>query len=158
MKRVYKTKEKRKLNPGESHSFFILKTIVLPDGAEYFVLCDSHGEKHLLPVCYYKDYPIIINQYYNCHVDKINCQGRIFLEPVHPYYKIGRTYIFISVEIVSLKSKKRNENLYFKVSGESGGYAFLRKKESDDFEVNKSLTCKVIKLKKGKVFVERVEK
>jgi hypothetical protein len=157
MKRVYKSKEKRNLIPGENHSFHVLKCILLPDGYEYFILMDNYGEKHLLPAIYYKDYPILIHSDYTCHVDKINCQGRIFLEPEHPYYKTGKIYNFKFLELMSLTTKKGGEKQYFKMLGENGGNAYLIKKNSIDFDPDNWIKCKIAGIKKAKVFLELMD-
>ncbi len=40
MKKVYTHKEKRKLNVGQIYNFLVIKTIVLPEEEEYFILKD----------------------------------------------------------------------------------------------------------------------
>ena len=50
------------------------------------------------------NYHLKTGQTINCRIDKINCTGKIFIEPEHPYYKLGEIYEFPLVRI----EKKNN--------------------------------------------------
>lgn len=154
MKRIYKTKESRKLIPGEYHNFRVQKIQVLPDGKEYFILVDKYGDKHLLPARYYKGYPIVINSLYICHIDKINCQGRIFLEPVHPYYQIGNVYEFKYDKLLIHVSNKGIRKMYFQLIGETGEYAFLPVQNMEQKFPKGIVKCKISYIKKSKIFLK----
>ncbi|MEI7595575.1 MAG: hypothetical protein WCK02_07500 [Bacteroidota bacterium] len=96
----------------EWYPFKVLKEIDFPDGESMFVLEDPNGYKHLLRQDYYKHYQIKPEQYINCRIDKINCSGRIFLEPEHPIYKEGESYSFnfIAKKII-LNSLNKEEQI-----------------------------------------------
>jgi hypothetical protein len=156
MKRHYKTKEKRQLKPGETYNFHVLKKIAIPNDAEYFVLLDEFGSKHLLPAIYYKKYPIKLKEYYQCHVDKINCQGRIFLEPVHPFYLLNKVYEFEVIGIVTIYSHRDFKAKYYKMAGKNGELAYLAVDLIKGKIQKGVLKCRVSKIKKAKIFLETI--
>ena len=96
---------KIKIKQGKSYPFKISGLIVLPNGNECFILIDPNKVKHLLETKHYLNYKLKPGQTINCRIDKINCTGKIFIEPEHPYYKLGEIYKFPLVRI------DRNENL-----------------------------------------------
>ncbi len=157
MKKVYKYKENRNLKTGDVYKFWIIKKIKFPDGVDYFVMRDPYGEKHLLPARYYRHYNIQTKSYYNCRIDKINCQGRLFFEPEHPFFELGNTYLFYFKKIAVLISKNRNLTQYFLMKSGNGESAYLLynpllKPQKGKFEM-----YKVIKVKKAKIFLQKAE-
>ncbi|MFH2142731.1 MAG: hypothetical protein ABIJ97_09930, partial [Bacteroidota bacterium] len=85
---------------GLYYPFKILKTVVLPDEKEYFVLQAPDEKKHLMLKTYYKDYSNIKEgETVDFKIDRINCNGKLFLEPKHPYLKEGAAYKFTVVEV-----------------------------------------------------------
>jgi len=81
------------LKEGRFYSFLVKNIIEL--GADtYFIMQDPFGDKQLMPIKFYQDYNIKVGETITCKVDKINCSGKIFLEPEHPYYKKGEVYTF----------------------------------------------------------------
>jgi len=156
MKKVYKHKENRNLIPGEIYNFWIIKKIKLPDGNNYFVMRDPYGEKHLLPSKYYDYYNIYPQSYYLCKIDKVNCQGRLFFEPVHPIYIIGNEYFFSFEKIEILISKKQILKEYFKMKGKNGQLAYLPFDPIIKLKKGKLEKYKVVKIRKARIFLERL--
>ena len=72
----------------------ILNKVKLPGDDEYFIIMDPFNQKHLLKTENYERYELNPGKTVLCRVDKINCKGKIFFEPKHPYYQEGETYIF----------------------------------------------------------------
>jgi len=87
-------KENVKLEEGHKYPFKISGIIDLPDGNEYFVLKDPNNVRHLLLTRYYKNFNFQLGKTIQCRIDKINCSGKIYLEPEHPNYKLGYKYDF----------------------------------------------------------------
>lgn len=79
---------------GEWLPFKIHNLVQLQDDAWYFVLQDINGLKHFLPAENYKSYGFKTGDEITCKIDKINCTGRIYLEPKHPCYREGENYYF----------------------------------------------------------------
>ncbi len=83
---------------GHWYNFVVRKEVEMPDGNFAWILVDEEGTQYTLASEYYIDYGINSGDLIQCKVDKINCTGKVYLEPAHPYYKEGRTYDF---EVVS---------------------------------------------------------
>ncbi len=83
-----------KLDEGKTYLFGVLGLVMLQDERAYLILEDPYHIKHLLPSWLYTNYNIEQGQTIKCLVDKINCTGRVYLEPEHPVYSIGCVYIF----------------------------------------------------------------
>jgi hypothetical protein len=80
---------------GRSYLFTISGHIIIPGThVGNWVLTGPGKKKYLLEEQYYTHYHLQIGQRIRCHVDKMNCSGRIFLEPQHPYYVVRKTYDF----------------------------------------------------------------
>jgi hypothetical protein len=79
---------------GEWFPFKVYNLIRLQDEAWYYVLQDINGLKHFMPAQYYAEYGFKVGDEITCKVDRINCTGRLFLEPKHPFYTEGNHYLF----------------------------------------------------------------
>ncbi len=93
------------LKEGQVYSFKIKGITALPDGTECFVLIDPNHIKHLLERKHYLNYHFVVGQSIRCRVDKINCNGKIYVEPLHPFYRIGKKYDFPLTRIEQSKSQ-----------------------------------------------------
>jgi hypothetical protein len=93
----------KKLEEGNSYLFKVYGMVTLQDDRVYLILEDPYSIRHLLPSWYFNRYGIQQGQTITCIVDKINCTGRVYLEPEHPYYTIGSVYEF------QLRTVQRNE-------------------------------------------------
>lgn len=87
-----------KLEEGAWYDFTIVKITSLDD-ERFFVLQTPINTRMLLPVLPYLDYAFKEGQTIRCKVDKVSCTGKIYLEPEHPYYQIGKSYLFPVVEV-----------------------------------------------------------
>lgn len=143
-----------RLEEGQVYPFLILKLISLEPGDNWFVLLDPNGYKILLPEKYYIDYGFKQGQEIRCRVDKINCNGRMYLEPMHPFYKEGEVYLFS----LACKGQKKNildqDEWYFMVRD-----MFDKKWKVRTFSGKlwenppESIECKLKRIKKGKLFL-----
>ena len=93
-----------KFEVNEKYKFTITKKIII-DKEEFFVLTDSKNKEHLLKSSVYSHYNLQLNSKIICKVDKINCNGKIFLEPEHPYLKENKYYNFFVTEIQQMVTK-----------------------------------------------------
>lgn len=78
-----------KLLEEQYYRFKVVKTVTLPDTTENMILMGPDGRKYLLPLTYYKDYDLKDKTEITCRVDKINCRGKVFLEPENPWFSPG---------------------------------------------------------------------
>ena len=157
MKRVYLHKESRRLEVGKVYEFLIVKLIDIPADNQYYVLQDKFLEKHLLLSSYYSDYEFVVGQKIKCHVDKVNCKGQIFLEPLHPAFIIGNTYTFKYIKKLEKIRHKGKFNLYYLMKSQKGYLALLEKMGTNEPQKNTWLKCEVIKIKKAKVYLKNLE-
>lgn len=97
-----------KFEEGIWYSFSISGIVDIPDKGEYYILLHATGRKMLLRTDYYVKYNFVIGQFIQCRVDKVNCTGQVFLEPIHPYYNEGQVYSFEIVRTFSDKDALYN--------------------------------------------------
>ena len=76
---------KSKLKEGDVLNFIIRNKILLQDNQDYFILEDPFGQKHFIEASLYSGYELHTGQVIDCLVDRINCTGRIFLEPYRSF-------------------------------------------------------------------------
>ncbi len=141
------------IEEGKFYPFLILGIVEGVDGEEFFKLADPNGVKHLLKTQWYKKYDLKTGETIICHIDKINCNGRIFIEPEHPFYKLNNIYDFTISGFT-----KRIEGLEVFESAivqDALGNEILIPKEdlSDELSVGEVVKYKVINIKKGKPFI-----
>lgn len=87
------------LKEGIIYPFIVLKDVVLPDGTQAWVLQDIMEQKILLEKLNYRYYDILPGSNIHCRVDKINCSGKVFLEPPHPFYEENKLFEFDIVKL-----------------------------------------------------------
>ncbi len=141
------------LTEGLWYPFIVHNLIQLQDDAWYFVLRDINGLKHFLPAEYYQDYQIKTGDEISCKIDKINCTGRIYLEPRHPHYTEGEIYDFETVKILD------SGNGLILIVKETGGNFIEVSTEGhslDDLKSKKIVQCRVKSIKKGSPILELV--
>ena len=88
-----------KENIGKLYDFTLIAQLNLPDTPElFFQIADSEQNKFLIPSALYQNYGLKIGQAVICRLDRVNCNGEIFFEPLHPYYSEKKTYLFKFIE------------------------------------------------------------
>ncbi len=140
------------LEEGKEYEFYVEKLLPLPDG-KYYILVDNWNRKYLLPQQYYIDYPISVGTNIFCHVNKINCNGKIFLEPRHPIYKINDEDIFTLYELQQ-RIKQRTKEPYYVILAHNQKYdkaVVLNHTEIDLETLPADYKCKVVKVKKAEL-------
>jgi len=139
------------IREGESLDFFVRNKATLQDGKEYFVLLDPNGIKHFIEADPYVNYSIFPGTTIQCMVAKINCTGRIILEPQHPYYKVGQKYLFKVQQI-----EKETDSTRLTLKDHFGNEISLL--ISDDIQseefCGERVYCRIIAIRKGLPEVE----
>jgi len=163
LKKIYKHKTEGYLKQGDLQLFKVIRKITIPTNNEYFVLQDLKGSKHLLPFELYENYDIKINSNIKCKIDKINCIGRVFLEPQHIYYKENEYYKFEYIEEIEIIKKNLKKYKYHKFKGKYNFIVLLAiinnekkflKKEKYNFKINK-ISKSIIYLKYNKAITNK---
>ncbi len=149
------TKTTINFREGQYHQFKIKKHIEISHTEKYFIVEDQAGKKQLLNSDYYKKYKFETGQLINCRIDHINCSGKIFLEPVHPFYAEGENYDFVINEIDYKKNKFEDNILVIRVFDAIGNEALciIENEISDNFTIGQNISCKVERIKKGKLYL-----
>lgn len=151
--------EGKKLIEGEVLSFDYLKIIILSDGNEYMVLEDPYGIRHMVPYIHYQNYGIEPGTKVNCRVDRINCTGRVYLEPEHPFFVIGEIIEF-QVRSVSNLRKGLCDAIVIKVSDVPGNEICCEviNAENCSIQAGEIIEFRIVKIKKGKPILTIVQK
>ncbi|MCD6113647.1 MAG: hypothetical protein J7J86_10350 [Bacteroidales bacterium] len=146
------------LEEGKKYNFKVINKILFPDDNEYFVLQDPFGIKQLLKTKYYKNYNIKINSNIVCKVDKINCTGKIFLEPEHPYYKTGKVYDFDFVKFINKKNNSgNNENIAIVKDIYNNEINLILNSSIKPIHKPEAIKCRIERIKKGKIFLSPID-
>ncbi len=146
------------LTEGEWYLFKIIKRISLDDNESFFVLADKMNYKILLPANYYADYGLKVGQNIKCRVDKINCNGQIFLEPEHPVYAENEKYFFDVIEAGRRKNIIDQDELFFVVKDAFSNKWMVTSTDLDNQNLinSEKIECCVERIKKGKLFLKLV--
>lgn len=94
------------------YPFTIEGELELPDGNECYKLTDPNGIKHILLKSDYRKYGFKSGDIIQCYIDKINCSGRLFFEPEHPFYMTGHCYDFEFTRIEKETDQKAVGQIY----------------------------------------------
>lgn len=142
-------RKKDRYNEKELYSFIVKKETEF-DNETFYVLESEHAVKHLLPKKYYKEYNFEVGDKIKCYVDKINCAGEIFLEPVHPFYKLGKVYDFKVLKAGTLKYKGIVEYGIFVLNKyKKECFIPLTRNKAAEILKAESVKLKLLRIKKG---------
>jgi len=142
----------------KAYRFKIIKKIEIPSDQNYFLLQDPFEYRHLLPEKFYINYGLENQNEILCYVDKINCSGRIFLDPEHPYYRISEIYQFpfYGKKIITTRHGDSKKMLVVKDIFNNECYAEASVEQwTDDFNPA-YLYCRVVRIKKARLMLEYV--
>lgn len=134
------------------YQFTLLKKINWEEN-DYFVIRSEWNSKHMLPVRYYHRYGFSFGDKLQCRVDKVNCNGRIFFEPLHPFYIEGQSYRFQIIVPQIINGKPRW--YYFQLKDQWGNISDKIPASGDNISrLSDNITCLLTKIKKGRLFLE----
>lgn len=139
------------LSEGEWFPFRIHNLVQLQDEVWYFVLQDINGLKHFMPAGYYEKYGFNAGDEVSCKIDRINCTGRMFLEPKNPFYTEGEIYSF---ELIAYANQGSNKLLIVREIMGNSIEVPLYDIENVNLEGQKKVRCRVRGMRKGKPILE----
>ncbi len=147
-----------RLVEGSYHTFEILKIIEPEPGNPQFVLKDPLGYKVLMHAIFYKNYGFSNGNKIVCRVDRVNCNGLMFLEPMHPIYKEGEVYFFEIIGKKTVTGFSGKSGFAFVVADALGNQWDIMVKPSflDSFTIGDVIRCYLERIKKGKFFLRPV--
>jgi len=142
------------LTEGETYLFKVLSKMELGHNETYFVLSDPLGYKMLMPAGFYNHYGFLPGQEIMCRVDKINCNGRMFLEPLNPWYTEGKVFDFKVVCSGRRKNIAGINEYYYRLMDVSGQTWQVRRPLANGFDdFPDKVNCFIERIKKGKLYL-----
>jgi hypothetical protein len=144
----------QRLSEGHIYKFRVIGVVTGPDDKDYFKLKDPNGVRHLLSKELYHNYPFEENQDIQCRIDRINCSGKIYIEPLHPFYEYNRCYMFPVIRFDEVLN----------TSAETETHAVLLDKLGSEINipiedlppgtrVGDFVKARVVRIKKGRIYV-----
>jgi len=142
-------KKSRKIEEGQQYTFEVSGI------KEFPVLKDPFGYKHLLTKEVYEDYQIEPGTSIKCNVDKINCDGKVFIEPEHFYYIPGNIYSFDLLNFVNQVNEYGDKDLLAQVKDKFGNKTHVLLKLGSVSVLNppSKIDCRLERIKKGRLFL-----
>ena len=142
------------MKTGEWYLFQIGNVIEIPGVEPQQVLISHEGTRYLIPSLPYKDYNLETGKMIRCKVDKINCSGRVFLEPEHPVYAEGNSYGFhYERKLKRFNVLGKEECLWVLKDNAGKEVELLISPEYFTYEPKQLIDCKVIRIKKSCLFL-----
>jgi len=143
---------------GQFYEFEFVKKVFID--TEFLVFKDNFGERHVIPSLHYRHYMLTPGQMVKCLITRVDCSGKLSIEPEHPFYKIGGTYEFdfVKVQVTednqydpSLgKSKKIKEYSLIVADRDGNEHAVLPKSwQKKRHYKTDTIKCRLIKIVKG---------
>ncbi len=150
-----KNENQYKFTEGEVHEFKITGYTEIPGTDEsFFIMENQFGGKHLLKSIHYKHYNLKVNQQLKCKIDKINCSGKIYLEPENPIYKEGEIYNFELIQVINKINSVGEKEKAAVVKDKFGEEIICSLPKECKLSSNiKNIQCKVLRIKKGELYI-----
>lgn len=143
---------------GQWYDFVIKNKLNLPDNTTNLVLTDIKGVMHLLPYALYASYGLEPGQIIRCKVDKINCTGKVFLEPAHPRYTEGETYLFRRVSVIEAENEAGERIKRLQVEDDQDQTYFIDLlKNQYDTGIPDTVACRIRLIRKARVFLNWID-
>ncbi len=147
---------------GKDYTFIIRSIISLPDD-DYYMIEYTDGRKFLMRKKFYSDvYALAPGKEITCRLDKINCNGKLFFEPHHPFYSPGLKDIFI-ITGESTRKFKKTEGTYIVLTatGPKGDTAIIKETDVEnlnDFKTGDRVAATIKKISRGELHLVEVRK
>lgn len=136
---------------GREYNFRVISGVQLPpEQILHWVLLSPENTRLLLRADYYYGYGIVEGSFIRCRVDKINCSGRIYLEPLHPLYSEGSVAEF---EYAGMQACADGEDLRHCIRDRMGKLHPLEIDWPKPPPCGKLVNCRVVRIKKGSLMV-----
>lgn len=144
-----------KFEEGQDYSFLVCDRIVLPDDS-YLVIESEDGRKFMMKERFYgPEYELASGKKIICRVDKINCSGKIFFEPRHPWLKPGDRGLYTITGEGSRKFKKTDgEYRVYTATGTRSEPAIIKETDNPEFSqfaIGQKVNATIKKISRGEV-------
>lgn len=146
-----------KFTEGEWHYFRVQKILEIPGEDFYYLLESSKGNRMLMPLNFYKYYGIEPGNEIKCRIDKINCSGKIFLEPEHPKLVNDSRYDFMISGKEQFTDRKGRLQTYYSLKLNEGMQANAILNENISLPVPIHIKATLIRIRKGILILSEIE-
>lgn len=144
------------LKPGAIYQFRIVKTVLLSDHEHYIVLESPALSRHLLDKELYPAFRFKKGELIQCRIDKINCSGKIFLEPENPDYTEGNNYDFLYSHKEDITNTLGGIQSIAVLKGRNGEKAILPQDNEDVLlKPDGIVNARLIRIKKGVLILHK---
>lgn len=155
----YVNNKQGELEINRYYSFLLVKTTVMPDGLEYYVIEDIFEKRHLMEKEPYEKYGFILGETAEIRIDKVNCKGKVFFEPKHPRFSLGSTVEVKFIEHATELDKFKEEIHVLMVKDPEGHISPV--KPTNDAQRNPDfkpdfLKCEVYRITKGRLVLRQI--
>jgi hypothetical protein len=141
-------------NVGNEFVFEIRKVLKLDsDNQLFYLIADASDNKFLIPLKSYQHYGFKVGDSINCKLDRINCDGEIFFEPLNPFYKEGSSYTFPVVTAKTIQNYFGFDEDILIVRDVLGVEQWIRNAKNI-YYANNTIKAKVLFIKKGRLFLQ----
>jgi len=131
------------LHQGKTFHFTIVGKTNNEKFGEVYIISDTSGNKHVLPVEYYTNYKLEVQKQFYGIIKRFSSKGFFYIEPLHPVYEIGKQYDF------KIKNISKKNILITDCFNN-----IMQLSNNQPIKSNTTtIQCKVIDLKKGKPVV-----
>lgn len=140
---------------GKSYLFKIKNQVSL-DAIDYFIL-EHKEQKFMLEANDYRHYHFQVGQNVTCKIDKVNCAGKMFIEPKHPHFEIDKTYSFKVLRNYTSNNFLDESVWIIEIEDQFGVIHHIPNFKIDASHLGKSIQLKIKRIKKGKLFFFKPE-
>jgi hypothetical protein len=140
------------LKEGDSYRFLFYRFLDI-DGEDFWVVMAPNDKKYLIEAKHYTPYLFQEGNYYTCKVDKVNCTGKVTLEPQHPHYKENQVYPFRIITQKILKNSWGEDESFITVKDIFGREAVVSLPDHLTYSKLEEIDLKVDKIRKGELIL-----
>jgi hypothetical protein len=137
---------------GKVYTFKVVKQITMPDNCVYWVLEGPDSSRFLIDAEIYNKYGIAEEDNLRCNIDRVNCSGRVFLEP-QSELKTGEVYSFNITGIIN-RLDPIGRIRYFALVETSLGTSYCELDHNKHY-FSEELECRVRCVRKGHALLEQ---
>ena len=138
------------LNEGDFIKLTIIGETQTPKGESVFI-AKHNNRKFLLSKKLFTEKIPELNQSIDCYVDKVNCSGKIFIEPISERMLIGKTLLFKVMNRDNVYDSLGHMKSLFQLNQTDGYHATYISYNTISAD---ELSCRIIEIKKSKLIIE----
>ena len=144
---------------GNIYPFRVVKVVIFSEHERFAVLEGPLHTRHLLDKSLFPNQVFRRNTIIQCRIDKINCSGKIFLEPQNPGYSEGNTYKFTFLHNEIIVNSLGEAQMVAVMQGRNTEKAILALSADDETSFNEVFVTAVLaRIKKGILILHKDRK